>query len=697
MKARLNSIIILMFALCGVTGVGWAEISNNRSSISLEWIGKEGEDYKEEYFYHDRSVWDFKTVYIKDTTPISMSIKKDSKYPNGKIRYRVDRDLNYDVNWHSSVHHPVYSTPFSFSSLRYEDGSKVVGTTGPKPGIELTESTKNFYYYRGSLDIFGGEWHSISVANDISEYSSDKEYNVVDGKFFVFLVNPQAPCFTVETTGEAQFYTTPPKHYFLPKIFDQVTYVYDKKGGVTISLTELNGKNVVYRINGGTVVQTGKTQVSISSSLFKEGENVLEFYSEGQEEAKRVRKIIKNPDFPSKNEKHGKLLWGNTKLYENFQNNISKPGEIKQQWEKFLKETPGQLPTVSERKAVPALPFALIANVKGVDYKKTASSLTYSELGKKAILSNLFRVDPIGLELNQNGDSIPSREIKDRGYYTVGSRERVLDIPFAYDLLISSYRSDNHPSGITPIEDFYIRDLMARWVMFTMTEIGGYHKHTPGMWGRCRFIASQVISLAMPTYSTHYFGTSGVDGNTTVYKDVPFPNQGYTWKTVFIDESHPTPGYPDPKFKADFDAQWIGKGNGEVEEGGVWGDRLSYVGQRLCGWPYGTLAMMSKLHTGKDYPALFKGIERLKAGKLMGSKKLSSENESAYGPAYAAFPFVDNYLFWENVNQHWSWAQETGKIGDYYKYGNPYTFIWFDPEYVLNQSMEPPRQLRIKK
>ncbi len=303
------------------------------------------------------------------------------------------------------------------------------------------------------------------------------------------------------------------------------------------------------------------------------------------------------------------------------------------------------------------------------------------------MLANLTRIDPVGLEQHQNFASIPSREIKDRGYYTVGSRGRLLDLPFAYDLLIGTYRSDKNPEGITPIEDLFIRDSMARWIMFTLTEIGGYNPHVPGMWGRCRFIASQVMALAMPSYSTPYFGTSGVDGNRTVYRDLPFPSKGYTWKEIFIDESNDTPGYPDPKFTADFDGQWQGPGavatNSNVSVGqGAWGDRLPYSELRLCGWPFGTLAMMAALHTGKSYPNFFAGIDRLKVGDLYGGKKLPKEDDSKLGPIMGIFPYTDNSLYPKNTETHTAWARSNPKIfGDFFKYGSPYIFIWFDPSF----------------
>ena len=50
--------------------------------------------FVEEYFYHDKLVWDSKVVYVRDTTEISMALNSLAKKTGGKIRYRVDIYLN---------------------------------------------------------------------------------------------------------------------------------------------------------------------------------------------------------------------------------------------------------------------------------------------------------------------------------------------------------------------------------------------------------------------------------------------------------------------------------------------------------------------------------------------------------------------------------------------------------------------------
>ncbi len=384
-------------------------------------------------------------------------------------------------------------------------------------------------------------------------------------------------------------------------------------------------------------------------------------------------------------------MWGST-LYQSFKKNITTDPMVSGWWTKLKTQsfhngiTSAFAITGSRDFPRSILASALIAHEEGI----TCQGIDWQAFrgiceGFHAAKSDAHRSDRPRAKSKRF--LLPSREIKDRGYYTVGSQGRLLDLPFGYDLLISIFRSDQAPNGITPIEDHFIRDSMARWVMFSMTEIGGYNRDAPGMWGRSRMIASQVIALAMPSYSTPYFGTSGVDGNTTVYQNLPFPTKGYTWKQLFIDESNDTPGYPDPKFKADFDNQWTGP-NATVPAAsltvgqGAWDDRLAYSGQRLCGWPFGTLAMMSALHTGKIYPNFFVGIQRLKSGDLWGTKRLSNETNAAYGPITGGYSFVDNAAWPLKTEEHVLWAKTVnGVLEDYFKYGSVYTLVWFRSEF----------------
>ncbi len=297
----LRLVVLFSSVLVCQSAISEDSTHNYRSGVSLNFVGAQGQDYVEEYFYHDPKVWDSKTVYIRETTPITMSLNSFAS-TLGLIRYRVDRDLNYDVNWHASQHHPIYLLPFRFTDLFYEDGTPVVGTVGPKPGIAINESTRLQYYWRGVLDSAGEEWHTITVANDTGLLNSDAEYNVTDGKMFLFVVNPNAPALSVHATGDAQFYTTPPKFYFLPRVHDQTTYILPRTGDVTFRLRDLYGENVHYRIirEGQPLPDFTDAQsndVSLTSGAFADGSSVLEFYADPAFVRKRT--IVKNPPFPA--------------------------------------------------------------------------------------------------------------------------------------------------------------------------------------------------------------------------------------------------------------------------------------------------------------------------------------------------------------------------------------------------------------
>lgn len=689
---------VFAFFLFVVAGVASAQ--NNRSGISLTFSGTEGTDWALEMPYHDPVVWDQYVCYIRDTTDITMALNSFASQTLETIRYKVDRDLNYDVDWSGGdATMATYSAPFAFEDLTYEDTAAVVGTTGAKPGWNFDETDKNDYYWRGT-SAFGDEWHSIAVAHDTPIQTNDNEYNAHDGKFFVFVVNPKTPMLEVaEDTGE--FYTTPAKYYFLPKIHARTTYF---TGTVDFTVRDIMGNNISYEINAGGVVNAGASTAALDETDFSTGSNTLEYWVTSTPGTKASRTIVKDPTHPSLTETHGEMFFGGDAALEaTFEDNRTNGSINDTWWDKLVSESQSnQLSTsytMSGARQRPhgAAACALISRVLGNDAKKSGSyTRSYADFMREFLLMNITRIDPIGLEEHHNGAAIPSRDIRDRGYETLTSQGHMIDLPYAYDQMAYAFRSDQHADGMTPIEDYFLRDSMARWVMLCMLEIGGYQPHTPGMWGRCRFIGAQACAIAMPKYSTPYFGTCGIDGNTTVYTDLPFPTAGYTWKEVFIDESNPTPGYPDPKFTADFDGQWTGPG--EYTSGmeiligqGGWDDRRPYSYASLAGWGFGMLAMQSALHTSKDYPNFFKALERGKVGDLYSTKKNPGDPISEFGPITLRFGLTTNEKFPTNSDVHLAWSEvNTTSRGQWFTYGGPYQVAWFDATFEAGGVPPPP-------
>ena len=197
-------------------------ITNFKSGISIGFAGPDEKAYAFERWYHDPLTDDHGVVYIKDSTKISLAHNERNtayiKGPSvvapeivdpskGVIRYRVDRDLNYKYSWVDGTFpagsngrpgpspagsvFPKFEAPFSFSELTFgpDDPSvKVVGATGPKPGVEISNRAE--YYHRGMVDAAGDEWHIITVGDDdtgVDPYKEQARQLASDGKIHYFI------------------------------------------------------------------------------------------------------------------------------------------------------------------------------------------------------------------------------------------------------------------------------------------------------------------------------------------------------------------------------------------------------------------------------------------------------------------------------------------------------------------------------
>lgn len=663
------------------------DISSNRGYIKVSISGLEDEDCVQELFYHDPSAQDDGVVYCKDIHEISLSFNPWARethelLPGAQIRYRWDRDHNFANFWDTSANAtavtPIYSEPFSFLDLEYEDGSPLVGTTGPKPGIERNNSTRATYYYRGVLDEFGDEFHTMHTGCNIRNARPDItqiEYTVTCGRSFHFCVNPKTPAIKVMAHDGAEFYTTPLKNYNEPKIYSQTTYIWPNDGSISILLRDINdGGNIFYRIvndpedNSTPYIETQESSVILNDYDFNFGEQYLQFYyNESYIKYRKIVKYAKNEGFPSADEIHGNLFFGEKEsedqeysdLEASWRASINDPLDYRSNW--FSKDIksgfPLTLPAISS--GDPAyrpkpLDAAMVTRIYGNDYKRTGQSWTFAQWSRYYLThGSIARLDPVGWEMNHSGVPQPNKILNNRGYETSGKEERLMDLPFAYDILIAQFRSDQDPRGITPAEDFLIRDRMGKWVFLCMQEIGGGKNNAPGMWGRNRFISAQIMTLAMPKYDSDYYGTSGFDGTLATRYNLPFPDYTLSWKNVFIDENYPTPGYPNPTYLPEYDKMWTSSDDAVGQDGitvvgkGAWRDKPGYFTTSTCAGPYGVLAMMAALHTGKEYPNFFIGINRGKTGTLQFVSFPNGETTLAQ-PAYGYVHLMCNSKYPDN-------------------------------------------------
>jgi len=587
-----------------------SELTNYKSGIDLNFgdsastAADKTVNYMEEYFYSSKAISDRKVVYIKSDLNITASHNSRNVAGNddgtremepvstsqGDIIFKPDGDQRFDcqplTDWER------YSVPFSFDDLNYgaygDSGISVVGSTGSGGTSPLNNTNRTSFYGKGVLDSVGDEWHTLTVADDDTGYGSiDPTFACSDGKIYYFVVNPKTPCMTVRATGNAEFYTTPPKKYFIPKIYDQTTYFHANTGTVTFEIHDLYGNNVFYRINGGSFTNAGTDNITLDQDDFLTGTNTLEYYYDGNAAYTKTRIVVKDPTHPSLVEDHGNRFWGNNP--KNWDNDIVPRLETMEtdnadatwlvSWSDtnfWSKETQilADANTGKRNTFGTATEKTILAKYHGWTAARTGGSTTYADLAMMALMEYPTSIDPVGMELQQNFDPVPCREIVYRGYYDY----RVFfDAAIAYDLIAANYRSDQHSNGLTPIQDYYIRDAMARQIHWLSLEIAGYTLgSTPGMWDSARMQVGAWISAAMPSYDTDYFGTCGLDGSTTSTVNNPFPSVAYTWKELFLDQSYSLSSFPNPQ-------KTIGIEVYQCTESGKFNDDLSYSSSTLQG------------------------------------------------------------------------------------------------------------------
>lgn len=637
-----------------------SELTNYKSGIDVTWGVGDGSDkgtaYYEEYFYHDKLVDDHKVVYIKSTTAINMAhnARNNAQYPStlyggdkfhtigvdgvdgipdsgdeGIIRYKLDRDRQWYYKWAANSAGtdtayllPAYSAPFTLASQTYVDsGAPVVGSTG-WVGSPSSKSS----YYRGVLDSVGDEWHTLAYADDDRQFLwgdgtatvytvngkfVDQAFYASDGKTVLLVVDPITPCFTARVTGTGQFYTTPPKVYFNPKIYDQTTYIAPGASGtVAIELRNIYGTNISYRINGGSTVAVGAATVTLADTDFSAGSNTLEYWYDSTPSVKRTRTVVKNPTHPSLAETHGYSMWADgteyaaavsrlarapyKDYYDGYKTRRDRSGQ--EAWD----GTSGAMRTISPYYA---LENAFVAKVEGTSYKITASPKTHFEYAKEMLLTGPN--DKIGYELNHSADCLPNHETWYRGYYdTVPLLKKV----FAYDLFAGYFRDDQVTGGMTAIEDYKIRDDVASHSFIAMQESMGLNPMgAPGMWGGARMMFGTTAGLMMPEYSTPYYGTSGFGTVQTTYPNCPYDSDEYTWKEALFDGqtrgSYPNFAWNTGLGNNGTDSLFFDEGATSIYFGGPipkgnWIDKGSYLSSGLMGIHFQIFANMSMRHVG---------------------------------------------------------------------------------------------------
>ena len=637
------------------------ELTNYRSGIDLVWQGEKGVDYAEEYMYHDKLIADWKVVYIKDTTPIAMSHNERNIAGNpsgtdeyiavdpsvGKIRYKVDGDQRWGQG---PLWWIPYESPIQFSQFNYElfgdPGIKVVGSTGDN-GLELSVDTKTSYYHKGIKGPYGDEWHIITVADDDSTYAGgDAEFDSSDGKVFVFVVNPKTPALTVRSSGTGEFYTTPAKKYFIPVIYEQTTYIDEGASGeVSFEITDINGNNVFYRINGGSFKAANSKTARLTHNDFNLGNNTLEYYYAGNENFVKKRKVVRKPDYPSKNENHGDKLWlGTSNWVNDVKPRLAGTAPLSQPINDFLKNwaTRKHYPTkyrTGKRSIGGGLEDALVARYYSMNRTYKEDTKPNSYWAKSELFMSRAIIDPVGAELNHSNTPIPSREWFYRGYYDVNS---IISNAATYDILAGYYRRDQgYAEGLSPVEDYFIRDVLGRWVYISSLFIAGYNDpaygdfNSGGMWETSRNVGAALITAMMPSYSTPYYGTSGMDGSTNNSPWTPFRDVQYTWKQIFFDNNMPLekPGFPNVHKR-------MGVVDYMINEDGNYLDRRGYMSTDKMGSIIATYYNLNRIFTPEvPLPSLDRLQDRAPINQLFGLKTIDDDDK---------LPVTQVFACWQN-------------------------------------------------
>ncbi len=602
-----------------------AELTNFLAGIDVVWGGTKGEDYMEEYLYFDKECWDQKVVYIRSTTSITMShnarniafpastrtvigVNGQDGTPNsrdeGVIRIKFDRDHGVSsLRWTTtSTNSPyaAYSAPFTLADANYgptHPSTPVVGTTGSN-GVAATN--KNGSWWWGIIDPFGDEWHTMHYADDDAAFSGSSAawIKASDGKYVWLVVNPKTPGLTVRATGDGQFFTTVPKAYLTPKVVAQTTYFDAGSGTVTFEIRDLYGNNVFYRIGGGSFIDAGADNVTLDQDDFANGSNTLEYYYAGNAAYTKTRTVVKNPTHPSLTGTPGLMLFEDAGVLADVQERIQRE-PYKSIYDGWKSRASSNQAAVDARIASPGqrvyapngtgavLGNAISAKIEGWSYTNTGSPISNGAYAKYMILNSVLNVAPLGMEQNFTNDAAPCTERAQRGYWDgLTAMAHIL----AYDIVAGNFRSDQVSGGLTEIEDYFVRELIASMAYEGMKRAAGMSTtSSPKMGGTSFMSVAALAGVAMPEYTSPVFGTGGFGTVQTTYTYCPFPSDQYTWKQVSTDNDLPKPGYPNLWYPVGYGQLGYGSsqifeppqtsGSGTTWPDYTWNDSQSYYSQ----------------------------------------------------------------------------------------------------------------------
>jgi hypothetical protein len=735
--------ILILFT----TSLGFSQdpdLTNNGTGIDAVWSGVKEVDYMEEYLYHDKNLNDWKVVYIKGTTSISLSHNAynaksyslvgqhgpdgvPDSGDEGRIRYAFDGDLSSQYFWSdhreaSTIDkvNSLYTGPFTVASAVYPDGvTSVIGSTG---GVGNIKDSGAYYGY-GVIGPSGDEWHTFNWGDDDwSELLSKPRPNNLasDGALVWMVVNPLTPAMTITTTGDAEFYTRPPKAFNIPNIVEQMTVIDANSGSVNFKIKDINGNNIFYRIVsdrddvGTAYTSVGADQVILDDADFSTGTQFLQYYYNPSNV--KTREVIKNPTYPSSSEGHGNKFWVDASGWSTILDRIQNLPPYSTSWASskaawnahysvwdlyggtrirfpWHSNSTGDSPYHQSFGGAEGA-VAFIGLVEGGDeVPATGDGKSYFEYAKEMLFGNIWtRVHPIGFNVNQSSDPYASPEVAGAGYYVNNQGTEMI---LAYEILIANFREEQTAGGITPVEDYYIRDQLGRFMNSAMAMARGIKpQDSPtagGMWDTARHITGMQIAYIMSEYSSPIYGTSGMGVNQTTYPWTPWRDDQYTAKEVYydyivstLDDTDPDYGFPNlGTYDFQADVLWTSDGN--------WGgpnNKLGYAD--LMASEYGMLLNLVDLGNGsKTWNRVELGVAKATAGTLTGSG-------GGDGDKYIRFGMVGNSRMGSLGVAVVQAVQERISSGAAVQSQFPWGYIWYD-DTIANGIPNPPPGLNNRK
>ncbi|RLB65349.1 MAG: hypothetical protein DRI90_02235 [Deltaproteobacteria bacterium] len=522
------------------------------TGISVEVQGVEGVDYAVERVWFDREVDDDLILYIHADVPIILRHNESNLVgaatpwspglDPGTIVYRIDGDglRGYDGNLYQAapangqpLDPPLdaiqsqYSVPFTMAHFKGQVGA------GPD-------------FHDGIVDEHGDEWHVLSFWDVDPENSEDeRDDQTNDGKTLMVVVDPITPAIAFDAPAGEQYYTTPAKLHYVPHIHGQRTYL---TAGVQLQLTNITGAEPIhYQVDNGTVQTYGGPLVA--SQLFGEPDQTYAFrYWLGQNGPQKEREIHFEPIQPGADETHPRMLYPDPQALAAAQAIVAAGGEPAE----ALLEPPHYMgmpdPPIDFRTGLRYLRETLYDG--GYYYQTKRLGTTIKEYARLGVLQEdeglmrravdgllfMYTIDPLGCESPDGRNGGPCQE---RCMYSDG--RVTINAALAYDLLAGLFTPEQgYTQGMSPIEHLKIRDNLAgeaaMMLQFPTSNPEPFWR-TSRASGSPRnlqlemFIAS--LAMAMPSYDSHYFGTSGADGVTQAeHLWAPFDDAALSWITI---------------------------------------------------------------------------------------------------------------------------------------------------------------------